>query len=399
MSDRLSSQPFLNMLGNSGQELIQHFSRSMFLGVGSDYHHSHRFWEKVERRQVDSLENRHEPFCNENRHHDLDIISAFGSSTPKSNNYLLHFAPGWDSNLHKTPVLLVHGAGLDATSFTDLFAMGYTGLQQQLIAMGYRVFAVTFSHLHGDNYVQAEQLADAIARVKEATGQNKVNLVAHSKGGMAARIYLCGLAHTPYQDDVNRYIMLGTPNLGVDFTFRNPLVNYLIYTSSSSGVMAWDRLMVFGAMVDVTSRAIYKDGCFPGQSQMLYRWDGEYGIDPMQPDWWTTYYGGAGLFSHSRGINQAIADGGNMIEVLNRHGLPPEIEFSVLAGSKHLFHGVPGDESGPGDGLVFVDSVFYTDSLAREGARLRDKCVLPVNHMQLLYSERVCRWVDLQLQE
>ena len=119
----------------------------------------------------------------------------------------------------------------------------------------------------------------------------------------------------------------------------------------------------------------------------------------LQQDWWTTYYGGSGLISHSRGIDQAIADGGNLVERLDAVGLEPGIDFYVLAGDNNVFNAFPGDESGPGDGLVFLESVLYTDGLARRGATLRTKDILPVNHLEFLYSRPVARWVGSKLGE
>lgn len=399
MFDFLDGARLWENLGLYSWGSIQQLARSMFLNAGLVYPDSSRFWESIENCKVPALAGQQESFCQENQHLDLDIITAFGSPTPSADCYLLHSAPGWHSNRNRRPVLLVPGAGLDATSFTDLFAMGYTGLQQQLVALGYRVFAITFPHLHGDNFMQAAQLADAIARVSEMTGCEQVDVIAHSKGGMAARIYLSGFGAIPYRGDVHHYVMLGTPNLGLDLSFRNPLLNYVIYASGSSGAMAWDRVLSFGAMVNVSERSIYREGCFPGQSQMLYRWDETHPLDQLQQDWYTTYYGGEGLISHSRGIEKALADGGYLVEKLNRRGLEPEVRFSVLAGNKHFFEMIPGDQTGPGDGLVFVDSVLATEALAKSGAVLVEKAVLPVNHMELLYSRRVARWVDRKLRQ
>lgn len=397
MFDFLDGARLWENLGLYSMESIQQLARRMYLNAGLVYPDSSRFWEKVVKCRVPALAGVQEPFCQENQHLDLDIVAAFGSPTPGAEHYLLHLAPGWNSNRNRRPVLLVPGAGLDATSFTDLFAMGYTGLQQQLVALGYRVFAVTFSHLHGDNFLQAIQLADAIGRVGEMTGCEQVDVIAHSKGGMAARIYLSDFCSTPYRGDVHHYVMLGTPNLGLDLSFRNPLLNYLIYASGSSGAMAWDRVLTFGFMVNVSERSIYREGCFPGQSQMLYRWDEIHPLDQLQQDWYTTYYGGEGMISHSRGIERALANGGYLVEKLNRRGLDAGVRFSVLAGNKHFFTVIPGDQTGPGDGLVFVDSVLATEALAKNGAVLVEKAVFPVNHMELLYSRRVARWVDRQL--
>lgn len=382
-----------------GLEFWQNVSRDIFLNVGVEYKNSNRFWEGVELREVESLAEKKHCFCQNNRQLDKDIIEHFGSDTPDAKNYLLHSAPGWDSNKNTVPLLLIHGAGMDATAFCDVFALGYTGLQQQLVECGYRVFALSFSHPHGDNFYQAVQLADAISRVRELTGAPQVDILAHSKGGLVAWVYLAGLATVPYKGEVRRYLLLGSPNGGIDFAFRNPLFNYLIYISGSNGPMAWDKIVSLGSLADCSRQSIYHDGCFPGQSQMLVRWDNEIALDPLQQDWWTTYYGGTGLMSHSRGIDAAIADGGNCIAKLNQHGLPPEIEVAVLAGNKHFLNCMPGEACAPSDGLVFVDSVLFTDGLLRDGARLLEKSVFPLNHMELLFARRVGHWVDRQLQD
>jgi triacylglycerol lipase len=99
-----------------------------------------RCWDKTILSRVESLAAAHHSFCEVNEQLDPDLIKAFGTATPPPGDYLLHLAPGWDRNLIKRPVLLVHGAGLDATSYTNLYNMGFTGLQQQLTALGYRVF-------------------------------------------------------------------------------------------------------------------------------------------------------------------------------------------------------------------------------------------------------------------
>jgi len=48
-----------------------------------------------------------------------------------------------------------------------------------------------------------------IAEIKKVTGQNQVNIVGHSKGGLDARVYLANGTH-----DVANLIMIGTPNAG-----------------------------------------------------------------------------------------------------------------------------------------------------------------------------------------
>ncbi len=358
---------------------------------------SFKFWDKTILSRVDSLIGVDHTFCEVNEQLDPDLITAFGTATPPPSDYLLHLAPGWDRNLIETPLLLVHGAGLDATSYTNLYNMGFTGLQQQLTALGYRVFSLTFSHFHGDNFHQAEALAHAIDQVKQISKAPKINLIAHSKGGFAARIYLSNLASTPYRDDVKHYLMLGTPNLGTDYVFRNPSIGYLVYLAGGNGVIAWHKLLHLGNLIDVSSRAIYSDGSFPGQSQMLYPWDTQFPLDITQQDWWTTYYGGTGFVSASRGIKAAMADGGYLVEKLEQKGLQPDIKFSVLAGNNSILGTVPAPGTAPSDGLVLVDSVLNTDGMGRRGAVLQEKSILPLNHMELLYDRRAAAWIHRQL--
>lgn len=368
-----------------------------FLRIYGD--NSAKLWDKIILHKVDSLATATHSFCEVNEQLDPDLISAFKTSTPSPAHYLLHLSPGYDCNPIKTPIILVHGAGLDATSFANLYNMGYKGLKQQLVTLGYRVFSITFAHSHGDNFHQAEILAHAIEEVKQLTKTNKVNIIAHSKGGFAARIYLSNLASTPYRDDVNHYIMLGTPNLGTDYAFRYPSISYLIYMAGGNGVIAWDKIICLGNLIDISPRAIYSDGSFPGQSQMLYPWDEQFPLDITQQDWWTTYYGGKGFVSSSRGIKKAIADGGNLVQKLEQNGLHPDITCSVLAGDNSILSVFPAPSSIPSDGIIFVDSVLNTSGISRQGAKIKEKTILPLNHMELLYDRRVARWVDRQLSD
>lgn len=371
---------------------------SVLFGHHSQHPNSSSYWDAILACRVPELHNIREVFCQANQHCDSDIVKAFGSRRPSSDQYLLHLAPGWQTNRNSIPVILIPGAGMDAVSFVNLYNMGFKGIQQQLVDLGYRVFCLTFAHTHGDNCYQAQALAHAIAQVKNICHVEQVDLVAHSKGGLAVRVYMSGLlTATPYRGDIRRLVMLGTPNLGIDFAFRNPAISLPIYLTGSNGVIAWDRMNYLGAPLNTCRQAIYHDGAFPGQSQMLYKWNDQYPLDMTQPDWWTTYHGGLGFVSHSRGINTAIADGGNLIARLEKAGGGAGVEISVLAGDNHMFGPVPGDVSAPSDGLVFVDSVLNTDAMVAGGAILKEKITLKVNHLELLFYRKVIRWIDQQL--
>jgi pimeloyl-ACP methyl ester carboxylesterase len=62
----------------------------------------------------------------------------------------------------------------------------------------------------GSSSAHANQLGSIVAQVMNKTGKNQVNIVAHSKGGLDARVYL-DKSHTT---NVANLIMIGTPNGG-----------------------------------------------------------------------------------------------------------------------------------------------------------------------------------------
>lgn len=62
---------------------------------------------------------------------------------------------------------------------------------------------------HIDEY--AKRLDDIIKLIKYRTGKNKVNMIAHSMGGLVARDYMKNYS----SDSVNKLIMIGTPNQGI----------------------------------------------------------------------------------------------------------------------------------------------------------------------------------------
>jgi len=66
----------------------------------------------------------------------------------------------------------------------------------------------------------AQELEQIVQNVKSMTGQTSVNIVAHSKGGLDARVYLANTGTS----DVANLIMLGTPNAGsvlADFQYSD----------------------------------------------------------------------------------------------------------------------------------------------------------------------------------
>lgn len=109
------------------------------------------------------------------------------------------------------PVVLVHGwtvAG-DDTLETSEFRFLKSYAERDGIPMYYARGVSPKNTL----YQNASVIRDEIARVKKETGADKVNLIGFSMGGMNTRAYL---ETSLYANDVNRAIILGTPQAGVE---------------------------------------------------------------------------------------------------------------------------------------------------------------------------------------
>lgn len=190
---------------------------------------------------------------------------AKGPTRPEARFVLLQHGPltGKGScDKAKTPVLLVHGAlqngniwllpgGDDGKGDPYPGTTQKTGFVQALEATGRCAYAVTFGTFHGDNYNQATNVANALDRIKELTGQPKVDVIAWSKGVLPLDLYTAdvptwsdfGTKHfeklaaeqakrvPPFRKDVRVYVALSGPHLGIDLNFRHPYDDLLIYST------------------------------------------------------------------------------------------------------------------------------------------------------------------------
>ena len=105
----------------------------------------------------------------------------------------------------QTPVLLVPG-WFDTER--DLAA-----LRIRLLSAGWPVggvVALTFEKPTGSNEEHAEEISNAVLALRESSGAPKIDVVAHSMGGLAVRAYLRGAG----ANTVRRVAFLGTPHRG-----------------------------------------------------------------------------------------------------------------------------------------------------------------------------------------
>ena len=302
------------------------------------------------------------------------IADCFGTNTPHSSAFLLHVAPTEHMSTG-TPILLVPGAG-------DNGSRGFITMATRLDAGQRPVYVLTFAHPHGDVLQQAEIVADAIARIKERRGVQQVDVVAHSKGGIAASVYASNhdgagwgdnayhQVGTTYRGDIRRLVLIATPLNGVDTSYRWPASNTLLLdpeqAMAPSSWGTWYPYTTGNQFVTTDLGAqdfLPTDGdLFPGHRQLLRRQNHPLpgsmtwlGIYTLQTDWYTTYEGGFGYWSWSDGIDDAIEAGSYLVAKLQKHGVDPDIEVFLLAGENPLMHNGAEYQMGELFGEAFVD--------------------------------------------
>ena len=334
------------------------------------------------------------------------IVDGFGTTTPSSGTVLLHYAPGWDKSKQKVPVILVHGTGSNANhSFGVERDGGHGAMVRFLSAQGRAVFAVSFAAPFGSNWLQREMLVDAIQRVKTVTGAKQVDLIAHSKGTVVARMLVSDVKKdwgTPFAGDVRRAVLLASPSRGIDFTFRHPNSATFVFPMMGARFAA-PRDMTY--MIDLDgSRGIF-GGTQDGVLEMTADLSSDAPYSLLEFDGIASRIGGWGTLGHYPGVQAAVDRSGNLVARLEKAGVDPRVQLSVLAGTRQFFDGpngipplVAGEMDGPGDGLVLSKSLEATKGLTRRGAKLADLKRLAINHGECVYNPEALTWIESQLE-
>ena len=152
----------------------------------------------------------------------------------------LHLTP-IDSDICKTkyPVIMVHGVMINAIPFFDLKYFNYWGrIPKELIRCGAAVYYDGIQSAAGAIANNAEELKKKILQVIEETGCQKVNIIAHSKGGLDARYAVSALNMENY---VASLTTICTPHHGsslIDFTNRLPEKVYLFVAKKINMIFA-----------------------------------------------------------------------------------------------------------------------------------------------------------------
>ena len=138
----------------------------------------------------------------------------------------------------KYPLLMVHGMG-----FRDDCAFGYWGrIPEALRKMGCQVFFGN-QESNADTPTNAQVLKDRILEILEETGAEKVNILAHSKGGLESRYAISQLG---VGEKVASLTTIDTPHHGsgtIDFLMKlpDPVLRFAGFCGDCWGRLIGDR--------------------------------------------------------------------------------------------------------------------------------------------------------------
>jgi len=289
------------------------------------------------------------------------VRRCFGEATPHSRRVVVHrYPPAPFTPTRVRPVVLVGGAG-------DNALRGLSFMAVSLSRAGFTTYALTFAHNQGDSFQQAEQVSRVVALALEETGAQRADVVAYSKGVMAARIYLSNVSaedfrgtHDPYalegtryRGDVGRFISMGGANAGQDILFRWSASNLVaggVLGEKFNAPTSWSTYFPQTSAVPATaqdwSARVITGDAFVGQAQLLADLRSMHTLPGQNPalgpyaasqiDYLTTYDGGLGFMSVSPGIRAGIERGGSAVERLQQLGLDPAVELYLVAGGNPI---------------------------------------------------------------
>ncbi|MFC1768873.1 esterase/lipase family protein [Nanoarchaeota archaeon] len=140
------------------------------------------------------------------------------------------FLPIVNADATRYPIITIHGHHGSPDDFDDMMeALEEDGIAEaieetiygnsstRICPIGWpKEITVKFEYYEGvdlDYYEYAERLAKASILVKQCTGSSKVNIIAHSVGGLVAREYMRSFG----ESNVGNVIMLETPHYGMPF--------------------------------------------------------------------------------------------------------------------------------------------------------------------------------------
>lgn len=181
----------------------------------------------------------------------------------------------WNGNLSMPPVLLIHG-------FQDT-SESLVPLKNYLENKGARVFSMDYD-ANEDFEAMANVLEQTLNTIKSECEQtrvfaNRINIVAHSLGGLIARYYTCRRSYIKNRD-VNKIIFINVPHHGTPWAeagaelLSSPFLKELYPTSSLYTSVFPDSInMGLNHTIQVANIALDNDEVVPLPSSSLDSWD------------------------------------------------------------------------------------------------------------------------------
>lgn len=186
---------------------------------------------------------------------------------------LFYVTPSAEANTsNKNPVVFVHGY-FDTKS--DLFGKSnFTFLIDYLVDQGWdrnELYVIQYTDAIGSNIPNASELDVFINNVLSQTGKEKVDIVAHSMGGLSSRYYIQNLGG---HEKVGSLITLGSPHKGT------PLANLVAWTDGGAEMVPNSPFLqslnsgdITPGSVNYTSIYTYLDEMVPYSNSQLSGWN------------------------------------------------------------------------------------------------------------------------------
>lgn len=109
----------------------------------------------------------------------------------------------------RNPIVLMHGMGGFDSAFFNLVNY-FQGVEENLINNGYNVHTTEVA-MFNDSQYRANEVQSQLMEILTQTGARKINITAHSQGGLDARYFISSMGHGA---DVAVLAMLATPHKG-----------------------------------------------------------------------------------------------------------------------------------------------------------------------------------------
>jgi pimeloyl-ACP methyl ester carboxylesterase len=166
------------------------------------------------------------------------------------------------------PVLFIHGVqalfqgiGNGPDTFGDAFDLLYA-----------EDVDVWYLEYDSHDYIErsAQVLSAAIKTIKDLTLRDKVNVIAHSMGGLVTRQYLQKMPAPGSHNDVRKLMMIGTPNHGSNFALLDDIILSFFRLAPS-----FSQMYTFSPFIDGLNSTLLPKGL---QIELLY---GLTCVDPL----------------------------------------------------------------------------------------------------------------------